>query len=411
MYDARAMTRPLRFLVPCHKSLFLASDRSAFGAQQFANNLLSYFKYTPHAPIGVVFGDKPERKSLRVKKTQRSGMDWLMLEINLSTPDIMQLAAGQADSETLKIVDDLALAFAQAKPDLFFLSGFSALSYILFKAAVKANIPVVTTHHGLWFRESESLQSITRYDLRLRRVMEKETVTQSVKNVFLTQASYRDFAKHICRVPKKQLAFITLPYNPVFATGLPKKKPAHPHPRIGFVGRWDPVKNHPGYLALAKEAARQGLDWEFSAVTEQTKVRSLSEIASEYKKYIEVLPQTTQKKLISYYRSLDLVVVPSHSETFCGVIMESMLQGTPALISSGVGWVDAYREYGLRKWIVNFQRPKRVIQRIKKTIGLQPPPAMVKKVTIDNSLCTVFAHYETLFTEVRDKYEGRATRL
>lgn len=406
MYDARDMPRALRFLVPCHKNIFQASDRSVFGSQQFANLLLSYFKDTRHSPIGIVFGDQPETKSLQIKKVKRAGAEWLTVRINLPTTDIMQLAAGQADAQTLKMVNDLAKVFAQTRPDLFFLSGFSALSYVLFLAARKANIPVVTTHHGLWFRESEAQRRFSPQVLKLRRAMEKETVVHSVKNIFLTPLSYREFAKNICRVPKKQLAFITLPYNPIFASRRAVKKPRQSITQIGFVGRWDPVKNHHAYLALAKEARRQGLAWNFSAVTKLSEVRSLKDIVDEYQTYIDVRPETSQQQLVRYYRSLDIIVVPSHSETFCGVITESMLQGTPALISPGVGWVDTYRAYGLKKWIVNFARPKRVIRRLKKMIGLQPPVNLAERVAVENSVASVFAQYEALFTEVRDEYEG-----
>lgn len=53
------------------------------------------------------------------------------------------------------------------------------------------------------------------------------------------------------------------------------------------------------------------------------------------------------QELREFYRTLDIVVVSSHFETFCGVVMEAIFQGKPVLISPGVGRVDIFEECGL----------------------------------------------------------------
>jgi glycosyltransferase involved in cell wall biosynthesis len=398
------MTKPLKILIPCLKDFFVSKGNAFTGAQHFTSNFFDYFDQTPHTLIGIAFTNPPEKKSIKIKTQKREGKPWLDVNIRVLTTEILRYAQGEPDPELNAMIDDIAEAFRKTQADIFFMNGLSALTYVLFRAAERAGIPIVTVHHGIWSLESQAFTAISKKSLQQRRNMERQLVRGSVQNIFLTQLSYRIFALTIGRVPRRQRRFITLPYNPVFADKkVPRSRP-HQNLRIGLIGRWDPVKNHEAYLNLAKEARRQQLPWEFFAATAiNPDLPALKPILEEYTAYISVRAHMTPQKLKLFYRSLDVIVVPSLIETFCGVVMEAVLQHKPVLIAPRVGWADTFKEYGLRRWVMPFHNPRRVIRRIKRLAGQTPPPALINDVLKHNHPEAVFAEYEKLFTEVAGK--------
>lgn len=396
------MKKGLRILAPCHKDFFLSHAKSYTGAQHFTSNLLVYFENTLHTLIGVAFDTPLKERGISTECVYKGETPWLMVRMLLPTLDILKIPIGEEDEKTREIINHLAEAFLALKPDLFFLNGLSAITYILMRAAVKAGIPIVTTHHGLWFWEASVHPGISKMGIELRKKIERETVIFSEKNIFLSPLSLRFFEKHVGAIPPHQAVVITLPYNPLFCEQ--KKRPTHLKKesfRVGLIGRWDPVKNHHAYLALAKEAKRQELDWEFVAATSMShSTAALEDIYEEYTECIETYPHMQPEELKTFYEALDIVLVPSHVETFCGVVMEAILQGKPVLISPGVGWVDAFEEYGLAHWITSFEDPARVIEKIKHIVHEVPPQKLVDDVLHDNHPEVVFAQYEKLFQEV-----------
>lgn len=406
------MQRSLRILVSCQKDFFSFHEKYTglgkdyTGATHFTSNFFTYFERTPHILMGVAFENPSQSKIMKIKRHRKEKAPWLLIDFSVPTRDILCLPSGEADEYITDAVDRIAEEFASLKPDVFFLNGFSAKAYLLFRAAVKAGIPVVSAHHGLWFLEAFAHSIIPPEAILRRKAAERDIVALSAKNIFLSYLSKRVFEEYVGEIPPEHFSLIALPYNSLFAEREDIPTPLRKKIRVGMVGRWDPIKNHQAYLVLAKEAKARGLDWEFVAATLlNPKVEALVNIHEEYPEFITVYPHMDPEELREFYRSLDIVVVPSHFETFCGVVMEAMLQGKPVLISPGVGWVDAFEEYGLEHWITLFENPARVLEKIKQVVHEAPPQRLIDDVLRDNSPDAVFSLYEKLFSEVVEEHE------
>ncbi len=409
------MQKSLRILVSCQKDFFSFYDKYTglgkdyTGATHFTSNFFTYFERTSHVLMGVAFENPSQSKIVEPKRHIKGKAPWLLINFSVPTRDILCLPSGAADKYITDAIDRIAEEFTLLKPDVFFLNGFSAKAYLLFRAAVKAGIPVVSAHHGLWFLEAFAHAIIPQEAILRRKAAERDIVASSAKNIFLSPLSKRVFEEYVGKIPPQHFSLIALPYNPLFAEQPDAPMPLHKKIRVGIVGRWDPIKNHHAYLELTKKARAQGLDWEFVAVTLlNPQVEALANIHDEYSDFITVYPHMDPKELRELYRTLDIVVVPSHFETFCGVVMEAILQGKPVLISSGVGWVDAFEEYGLAHWITSFEDPAFVIEKIKQMVHEVPPQKLIDDVLRENSPEVVFAQYERLFQEVVRDF-GKAT--
>jgi glycosyltransferase involved in cell wall biosynthesis len=401
----RAMKyKDLRIIAPFSKDFLTDTAKAYTGAQHFSRLFLEYFDQTSFTVIGMALTEKLAETGVAVKKAVRNGKPWLSVSLNVTTKEILLTTLGKESKETRKIIHDLGQELLAEKPDIFFLNGLSAVAYLFALAAEDAGIPIVSVHHGVWTLEAGAHPALVKDGeaIRLRKKAEKRLIDFSKRNIFLTRRSYRFFREAVGRIPKHQQAFISLPYNPAFV-------PLNPHPprvdsvkkRIGLIGRWDPIKNHEAYLALAHEAKKQKLPWTFvSATTISPHMVALQSILEDYEKTIEIVPHLSPSKLRDFYRSLDVIIVPSHFETFCGVVMEALMQQIPVLVSPGVGMADVLMAEGMGSSVISFDSPKKTIQRLRKLMSV-PVPERVREHMIEHfEADDIFGEYKKLFLEV-----------
>jgi glycosyltransferase involved in cell wall biosynthesis len=260
--------------------------------------------------------------------------------------------------------------------------------------------PMVSTHHGIWLKEYLALDpSLIKTPIKYRKEMEKDTVRYADKNIFLSDLSLRVFEKELVKVPKNNLEKVKIPYNPVFLNKSYPKKSANKNISLLMVGRWDAVKNHEAYLALAKRIKERKLPWTINSVCKIGDYKHYDSIREEYGKYINVLPTTDAKGLKKYYQQASVVIVPSHFDVYPGVVTESLLQNRPALISPNVGWIDEYERHGLESWIMEFKDMDKVIDRIKKMSKQQVPKSLYNEVVTENNPKYVLKKYFEIFEE------------
>ena len=399
------MRTNVRIIVPLSKELFGDDGKPYTGAQHFSSLFLKYFDMTQHTIIGLGLESPPGDVGITCRTVDRGANPWLWASLYLPTQDILAIADGRETAEATQIIHTLSREFLALKPDVFFLNGLSAITYLFALAAHRAGIPIVTTYHGIWAIEAGAHPALAKSKdaVRLRAAIERQIASWSTETIFLTDLSYRIFRKNIGRVPTAKRKIIPIPYNPVFS----EKNPTTPITRarttkkIGLVGRWDPIKNHEAYLALAKEAAQQKLPWEFvAATTPNEAVTALKELVTEYKKNIVLTSHLAPIQLKDFYRDLDAVIVPSHFETFCGVVMEALLQEIPVLVSPRVGMSDILKKFGLKRWIMPFKSPRKVIRRLKKALAVPVPPEIRMYLLRENEAENIFKQYEEIFIKV-----------
>jgi glycosyltransferase involved in cell wall biosynthesis len=82
---------------------------------------------------------------------------------------------------------------------------------------------------------------------------------------------------------------------------------------------------------------------------------------------MDVRPAMNTPQLRAFYRAVDLIVVPSHFETFSNVAAEAILLGTSVLVSEQVGFADILKAAGLKRMVIpSFEDPTLVAAAIKK---------------------------------------------
>lgn len=400
----------MKILFNSHREFLKNLGSGYVGAQHFTNMFAMYWDKTKHSYIAFVF-ERPKDKKLGIsyKTFKRGKHQWIVVKLWIPTAEILKIHSGKESKDVRKVLDKLASIINAQKPDLFFMNGFSALAYLLFIAAHRAGIPIVATHHGLWIKETEAVQRVkkifSKNDLEFRRKVESDLARYSKKNIFLTPLSQREYSKRLLKVPKSQVEYIALPYNPVFVSKV-KAKPFTKDKKvikIGIVARWDAVKNFPAYIVIAKEARKQGLAWEFYAVTNPVPNSWLDAHLKSFKEYIIQVNPMPPEKLKKFYQEMDLIVVPSYFETFCGVVIEALLQGRPVMVSPTVGTGDMLKQFGLNAWITQFNNPKTVIGKIKKIAKTSPPKKLINHIISHNHPDAIFKQYESLFKKVISK--------
>lgn len=127
-------------------------------------------------------------------------------------------------------------------------------------------------------------------------------------------------------------------------------------PLMLFVGRFVPVKR----LPLLREMAASRPDWQWCVIGQGPERPEAWGLAN-----VRVLPPLSQAELAPYYRSADLLVLPSQSEGFPLVVQESMACGTPACFTAGVaGGASMPRELWLELPEVPGETARRGIEAI-----------------------------------------------
>lgn len=296
---------------------------------------------------------------------------------------------------------------------IFFNGYYGLLRYALFLAAKRANIFVVIQHAGVWKKEVEHIpkNGIKSWKKRIYFGIEKSPfLYQNSYHIFLNDHSKKNLLEShniILKNRSKTIAFPldTSSHYSVFKKTEEKSKKIS----IALISRWDAIKNHSAFLRLGKFIKEKKIKniLLFSVTKKKSKIRSI--FLEEYKKYIKTIKPMSNKELGLFYRKNDLILLPSHFETFGAVVGESILNGKPAIISSQTGWVDVYKKFKLEKLIIN---PKDSGQKIFETIKFYqenqekfiPKFEKLQRYIIEtHDPIKVFQQYEKIFTSLIKK--------
>jgi Glycosyltransferase len=71
------------------------------------------------------------------------------------------------------------------------------------------------------------------------------------------------------------------------------------------------------------------------------------------------------KELARFYRMMDVIICPSHFETYGNIALEAAACGTPALISPNMGVAEQFRRFGMESNIISFKNTNNVFNKIK----------------------------------------------
>ncbi|TAK05532.1 glycosyltransferase [Patescibacteria group bacterium] len=257
-------------------------------------------------------------------------------------------------------------------PDVVLLNGTYYAPWILATAAQELGIPTVLRYAGVLQRE---INPKAGYFTR-RRLLAYERWIASMADAIIYPSS-------LCRsvvetdILGRPATHGTVIPNPVEAHGQLARRPAGRY-TIAAVGRWSRIKNFQAFVALHENLLAER--WPHRAVL----VTSYRERKFHVPETIERTDPMSHEDLQKFFRSVHLLVVPSHFETFCNVAAEALVLGTSVLVSENVGFSEILRKAGLGRMVIkNFDDPARVVtavKRLAKTRLLKKEQAAVAKL-------------------------------
>ena len=96
---------------------------------------------------------------------------------------------------------------------------------------------------------------------------------------------------------------------------------------------------------------------------------------------IERKEPMSQEDLFKFYRSINLLVVTSHFETFCNVAAEAVINGTSVLVSKNVGFSEILIKAGLKRMVIDsFDNPVKVAEAVKRLAKIKLSQKEIKAV-------------------------------
>lgn len=132
-----------------------------------------------------------------------------------------------------------------------------------------------------------------------------------------------------------------------------------------FAGRIDKNKNIGSIIKACEILKGKGIDVHLTVVG---KIEDNIEYENINKyNFVTYIPKQTREKLLDLYRSNDIFVMPSKTETFGLVYAEAMSQGLPIIYTEGQGF-DGQFEEGTVGYHVNSQDPIEIAKKIEEIV-------------------------------------------
>jgi glycosyltransferase involved in cell wall biosynthesis len=256
------------------------------------------------------------------------------------------------DVSVERLVNEFQNVIRVTKPDSILIPGTSLTSYFLFKACRREGVlnKTVQEYAGVLEKEIGNYTGDTRFILgQIGKTFVSDEARDNVIYIFPSQ---------LCKDEVENIHGIIISNGYVIWNGVSKEFVSGDFNRgppkeltLGYVGRIQHVKNLPFFLSINENISRKA------------KLKIITDISSAARRNVgTVLLQKMNSGDVFYYapRSRDQLkefyetqlsacVVPSFFETYCNVAVESLVCGTPTLLSNRAGASEVYKKYGLEK--------------------------------------------------------------
>lgn len=241
------------------------------------------------------------------------------------------------------------------KPELIVINGTYFIPWCLYLAAKEFSIPIILHYHGIITKETAN------WDSRSRSLMKQ------MEQTFDNSRLYYIFPSNLAK---------TVVENEVFghqihqSAILPNPIPAHffevnvlgKARNIGFINRWTDAKNTTFIQNFAKLNYKNHNFFDVNIVTD---VDSIPNKAKKISKMINLHSPMNAFKLGKFYGDMGIIICPSIFETYGNVPQEAIATRTPALIGSGMGISEIFRQLGLEYLITDFTSVEKVFEKAK----------------------------------------------
>ena len=259
------------------------------------------------------------------------------------------------------LIETTKKVLKESAPDVVLVNGTYFAPWILAQAANELGIPIVLRYAGVLKREVENKN----FFIRRRLLKHERWIAENANAIIFPSTLCRKVVeKEILRQTAKQ--GIVIP-NPVKSSGtLRSKREKRGRYTIAAIGRWTPIKNFGAFIDLHEELLKE--QWPHRAIM----VTSYWDKRFGISETVLRKDPMSQDELREFYRTVDLLVVPSHFETFCNVAAEALVHGSSILVSENVGFAEVLHRVGLGRMVIrSFDDPQAVaaaVKRLAKTL-------------------------------------------
>lgn len=236
---------------------------------------------------------------------------------------------------------------------------------------------IIGSFYFPWFLLNAALRTGAVFIIRYGGIIEMEETKKiwlRMGRDFVNPDYHYIFPSNHSKKTVESIHKIELPHSWVIHNGLPreffrkkkKKRPCNKF-KIGYVGRHYAVKNPEFCIALA-DKLNNGADSGIEMVSSQVKSSSKKALSKAMARFVEagikLRPAMSTKRLAKFYQSKDLIISPSHFETYGYVPLEAIATGTPALINHTLGIKEVFVKLGLDDFIVDFTNIDHIMEKI-----------------------------------------------
>jgi len=291
------------------------------------------------------------------------------------TIDFIGIGDAIKQSRTLedieKLYEPIIATYEQAiikeRPDLVLLNGTYFLPWCLLQAARRQHKKIILHYHGLLTKETENWFDHAR---DIFGAMERSFDQKSMHYIFPSQLAQQTVEASVFGHAIRHATVIPNPIPLHFfeESPAPKKKRKKD---IGLVSRWTRIKNPQFFASLARHNKRHWNDMRFTSVTD---LPTRHIVKTKFQDVITFQRAVSNKNLAAFYRSMDVIISPSHFETYGNVAQEAIATGTPALISNNMGVAETFKKLGLDHLITSFDSVASVHRKIREVSnqGIDP---------------------------------------
>jgi len=295
-------------------------------------------------------------------------------------------------------IEGMKRLMKRMKPDIVFLNGYSLQGWLMLAAAQELQLPLVMKHGGLWKIEIDLYRDL--YSPAGRKLlcdMERDISRYADLEIFLNETSREQYKKIIAPLPIQPHAVIPQQLPPLH----PRRHAKHKDERVqvGIVARWDRIKNHKAFYAVAKRAHELELPWDFHAVC-AFPAHPKRRLGRIYKKYVTVHPPMKKPELFSFYDKMDIALLPSLYDVMPHVVIEAASRGIGTIIAENVGWRSVFEKTKNRIWIDSFTDPDETIRKMKRLKGKNLSPEFFQYAKKHMNKTKVLDRYLETFAQV-----------
>ncbi len=334
--------------------------------------------------------------------------------INSSTgfSNIKGMLNGAESIEDLKkrgegLIQEYQKNIKEINPDVILLLGTSLPSYFLLNAVVREGCldkilhsysGVVEMERGGYARKLQGLldmfgKEFTSEQIRdnvvyifpsehCKNVVEKLHRVKLENSYIIPNGVSDEFLNNSLRIPPKELS-------------------------LGYVGRFSPVKNPDFFMNLKDEINEPVLLKIVTDIVTATNSKGGSSLLQKMNKG-EVLyfhPRHAHELSKFYKRELSTTVIPSLFETFCNVATESIISGTPVLLSDRAGVREVFERYGLEDLIFSIDSRESFSSAMDfaKSMDFRINPELSREMYFELSWDKIIEKYNNIAERVREK--------